>query len=63
MRRQGSLSLVFGMLGLARTSPKHEHPDLTIGMATYDDFDGVYFTIQSLRLHHAEVMELSLIHI
>jgi len=25
---------------------------LTIGMATYDDFDGVYFTIQSLRLHH-----------
>jgi len=26
---------------------------LTIGMATYDDFDGVYFTIQSLRLHHA----------
>jgi hypothetical protein len=25
---------------------------LTIGMATYDDFDGVYFTLQSLRLHH-----------
>ena len=25
---------------------------LTIGMATYDDYDGVYFTIQSLRLHH-----------
>ena len=23
---------------------------LTIGMATYDDFDGVYFTLQSLRL-------------
>jgi hypothetical protein len=22
---------------------------LTIGMATYDDFNGVYFTIQSLR--------------
>lgn len=30
---------------------------LTIGMLTYDDFDGVYFTIQSLRLHHAEAME------
>ena len=28
---------------------------LTIGMVTYDDFDGVYFTIQSLRLHHPEV--------
>lgn len=25
---------------------------LTIGMATYDDYDGVYFTVQSLRLHH-----------
>lgn len=24
---------------------------LTIGMATYDDFDGAYFTIQSLRLY------------
>jgi hypothetical protein len=23
---------------------------LTIGMATYDDFDGVYFTLQALRL-------------
>jgi hypothetical protein len=27
-------------------------PQLTIGMATYDDFDGVYFTIQALRLYH-----------
>lgn len=25
---------------------------LTIGMATYDDFHGVYFTIQSLRMYH-----------
>jgi hypothetical protein len=25
---------------------------LTIGMATYDDYDGLYFTIQSLRLYH-----------
>ena len=30
---------------------------LTIGMTTYDDFDGVYFTVQSLRLHHPEVMD------
>lgn len=28
---------------------------LTIGMATYDDFDGVYFTIQSIRLFHKEI--------
>jgi len=25
---------------------------LTIGMATYDDFDGVYFSIQALRMYH-----------
>jgi hypothetical protein len=25
--------------------------DLTIGMATYNDFDGVYFTVQALRLY------------
>lgn len=31
-------------------------PRLTIGMATYDDFDGVYFTIQSMRLYHPEVL-------
>jgi hypothetical protein len=28
---------------------------LTVGMATYDDFDGVYFTIQSLRMNHPEL--------
>jgi hypothetical protein len=27
-------------------------PDLTVGMATYDDFNGVYFTLQALRLYH-----------
>ena len=26
-------------------------PKLTIGMATFDDFDGVYFSIQSLRMY------------
>lgn len=30
---------------------------LTIGMATYDDFDGVFFTIQSFRMFHEEVMD------
>jgi len=32
-------------------------PFLTIGMATIDDFDGVYFTITSLMIHHADVMD------
>ncbi len=25
---------------------------LTIGMSVYDDFDGVYFTMQALRMYH-----------
>jgi hypothetical protein len=31
---------------------------LTVGMATYDDFDGVYFTIQALRLYHPAIHEI-----
>lgn len=27
-------------------------PKLTIGMATYDDYDGCYFTLQALRMYH-----------
>lgn len=30
---------------------------LTIGMLTFDDFHGVYFTIQSLQLHHPEIAD------
>ncbi|HUF50871.1 MAG TPA: glycosyltransferase family 2 protein [Longimicrobiales bacterium] len=30
---------------------------LTIGIPTFDDFDGVWFTIQALRLYHAEVSD------
>jgi hypothetical protein len=32
-------------------------PKLTIGMATYDDYDGVYFSTQALRLYHREAMD------
>jgi hypothetical protein len=28
---------------------------ITIGMATYDDYDGVYFTVQSIRLSNPEL--------
>ena len=28
---------------------------LTVGMATYRDFDGVWFTISALRAYHPEV--------
>ena len=30
-------------------------PKFTIGMPTYDDYDGVYFSLQALRLYHPEV--------
>jgi hypothetical protein len=30
----------------------------TLGMATYDDYEGVYFTVQSARLHHPEISEI-----
>ena len=30
-------------------------PKITIGMPTYDDYDGVYFTLQALRLYHPEI--------
>lgn len=32
-------------------------PKLTIGMATFDDYDGVYFTIQSIRLNNLERLD------
>lgn len=41
---------------LPAPTPHHGPVKLTIGMATYDDYDGVYFTIQALRLYHPEVL-------
>jgi hypothetical protein len=31
-------------------------PRLSIGIATHDDFDGAWFTVHSLHLHHPEAM-------
>jgi hypothetical protein len=30
---------------------------LTIGMATYDDYDGLYFSIQHIRMSHKEILK------
>jgi glycosyltransferase involved in cell wall biosynthesis len=38
-------------------TPTHSKRKLAIGMPTYDDFDGVYFSIQALRLYHPEVTD------
>ncbi len=36
---------------------KRQHHKLYIGMATYDDFDGVYFSVQAIQLYHPEVAD------
>lgn len=38
-------------------TPSRGPAKLTIGMATYDDYDGVYFSLQALRMYHPEVMD------
>ena len=38
-------------------TPRREPRKLTIGMATYDDYDGVYFSLQALRLYHPEIID------
>ncbi|PIE66276.1 MAG: hypothetical protein CSA26_01140 [Desulfobacterales bacterium] len=40
-------------------TPRGSKKKLTIGMATYDDFDGVYFTVQAIRLYHPEITLLT----
>jgi hypothetical protein len=37
-------------------TPRRTGRALTIGMATYDDYDGVYFSLQALRLYHPEIL-------
>lgn len=41
----------------ARSTPEKKNCKLTIGMATYDDYDGVYFSVQAIRLYHPEVTD------
>jgi len=38
-------------------TPGHSRKKLCIGMATYDDYDGVYFSIQAMRLYHPEILD------
>ncbi len=38
-------------------TPLGKKKKLTIGMATYDDYDGVYFSVQSIRMYHPEVTD------
>jgi hypothetical protein len=38
------------------TTPAPARRGICVGMATYDDFDGVWFTIQAIRMFHEEVL-------
>jgi hypothetical protein len=43
---------------IQQATPRRDiKPKLTIGMATYDDYDGVYFSVQALRLYHPEILD------
>lgn len=55
-RLSGSLAVA---PAVAVDHPSNEEipPTLTIGLATYDDFDGAYFTVTSLLTHHREAMQ------
>lgn len=37
--------------------PQVKKPKLTIGMATHDDYDGVYFSVMSIVLYHQDVLD------
>jgi Glycosyl transferase family 2 len=38
-------------------TPRKPPKKVTIGMATYDDFDGTYFTLQAIRMYHPEILD------
>ncbi len=38
-------------------TPKGRKKKLCIGMATHDDYDGVYFSVQAIRMYHPEVTD------
>ena len=42
---------------LQEATPAGTKKLMTIGMATYDDYDGVYFTVQSIRMYHPEITD------
>jgi len=42
---------------LPEATPRGNRKLLTIGMATRDDYDGVYFSVQAIRLYHPEVTD------
>ena len=62
LQQQDALRLTPALAPQVFTVPE-KSPDnqsrqkLCIGMATYDDYDGVYFSVQAIRLYHPEVLD------
>lgn len=42
---------------ISSSETKFSKPKLTIGMATHDDYDGVYFSIMSIVLYHQDYLD------
>lgn len=42
---------------IQEATPPGKKRKITFGMATYDDYDGVYFSVQALRMYHPEIIE------
>jgi len=53
----GSQDAASAQRNIPAPSPTCGSRKLTIGMATYDDYDGVYFSVQAIRLYHQEVWD------
>ncbi|WP_101897460.1 glycosyltransferase family A protein [Embleya scabrispora] len=51
--------IVSGTGRVPGATPARGPARLTVGICTYDDFDGAWFTIASLLLHHGEVMPVT----
>lgn len=43
--------------GIPQPTPRRGRKFLTIGMSTFDDYDGCYFSIQAIRLYHPEILD------
>ncbi|WP_146004231.1 glycosyltransferase [Halioglobus japonicus] len=51
------VSLHYEPAEIPAATPIGERRKLCIGMATFDDYDGVYFSIQAVRMFHPEVLD------
>jgi hypothetical protein len=49
--------LLSGNTCIPARAPRRDRTFLTIAMACYDDYDGVFFSVQAIRLYHREVAE------